>query len=295
MTAATKDNTLNGKTLYSGPFAAPKYLKSRSKLAKDGLKPGTDDPDAYVSWSDGSRAPYGVFDKNRAVPIPVAPNREQRYEDREAAVAWAASVLSAPNTLVVDTETTGLTGRVVELSAVAADGTRVLDTLVNPEGEPIEDGAREVHGITDEQVADAPTLADLSDKITALDGYTMIAWNGRFDQQALVRSFQGSGLGLPAWVSRSWHDAMLWHAQYVGEWDEGKGQYRWHRAGGSHRCAEDCDAVWEKVRQMNGNLPDSRTLQKARGVIEQQRAAGEYTSLTGDEAAAKIADMLFPR
>ena len=73
-------------------------------------------------------------------------------------------------TLYLDTETTGLSSsrgdRIVELAVVDDDGRTVIDTLVNPEREIPWDATR-IHGITDEMVAQAPTMEELWPAIEA--------------------------------------------------------------------------------------------------------------------------------
>lgn len=87
---------------------------------------------------------------------------------------------------VIDVETTGLTpghDRVVEISVVRVDpGEKprlVFDSLVNPH-RPM--AATEIHGITDEDVLDAPTFSDIGgDLIRSLDGSVVSAFNVYFD------------------------------------------------------------------------------------------------------------------
>jgi DNA polymerase III epsilon subunit family exonuclease len=74
--------------------------------------------------------------------------------------------------LIFDTETSGLSkqDRICEISIVVAKGLRVIrrfDAFINP-GVPIEESAAEVHGITDEQVRDAPTWDAVADQILPL-------------------------------------------------------------------------------------------------------------------------------
>ena len=76
---------------------------------------------------------------------------------------------------VVDVETTGLnprTDRILEIGIVTADGsgrpTGEWSSLVNP-GRPV--AATVVHGLTDADVADAPPIAEVLPRVTAL-----LAW-----------------------------------------------------------------------------------------------------------------------
>lgn len=100
---------------------------------------------------------------------------------------------------VIDFETTGLApglDRVVEVSVVRhdpAEGSRVvLDTLVNPR-RPIAD--TEIHGITDSDVADAPTFNEIAgDLVRALSDCPVAAYNVYFDIKFLASELQQVGL-----------------------------------------------------------------------------------------------------
>ena len=100
---------------------------------------------------------------------------------------------------VIDFETTGLTpgfDRVVEVSVVRLDpakGSRVvLDTLVNPR-RPV--AATEIHGITDSDVADAPTFNDIAgDLVRALSDCPVAAYNVYFDIKFLASELQQAGM-----------------------------------------------------------------------------------------------------
>ncbi len=100
---------------------------------------------------------------------------------------------------VIDFETTGLTpglDRVVEVSVVRlhpTDGPRVvLDTLVNPR-HPV--AATEIHGITDSDVADAPTFNEIAgDLVRALCDCPVAAYNVYFDIKFLTSELQQAGM-----------------------------------------------------------------------------------------------------
>jgi len=87
---------------------------------------------------------------------------------------------------VIDLETTGLVpgaDRVVEVSAVRAEARSeprlLLDTLVNPQ-RPV--AATEIHGIRDEDVADAPRFGEVAgDLIRAAAGTVIASYNVYFD------------------------------------------------------------------------------------------------------------------
>lgn len=101
--------------------------------------------------------------------------------------------------VIFDLETTGMSAvkdRIVEIAAVRVDidGDRTrFHSLVNPRMK-IPFYARKVHGISDEDVADAPTFSEVG--IQFLDfaaGSTLVAHNARFDLSFLQESLARSG------------------------------------------------------------------------------------------------------
>ena len=75
--------------------------------------------------------------------------------------------------LSIDTETTGFSkeDRIIEIAIVVQRGPVVLETfhsLVNPEGRSIGEGAYAVHGISDDDVANAPTFEEIKPRVLEL-------------------------------------------------------------------------------------------------------------------------------
>jgi DNA polymerase III subunit epsilon len=104
--------------------------------------------------------------------------------------------------LFFDLEATGVdpyADRIVEVAMFDWQGREVLNTLVNP-GVAIPEDATEVHGITDLDVADAPTIAQLAPEIErAVDGKILAGYNSvRYDTPLLDAELQRAGrTGLP--------------------------------------------------------------------------------------------------
>jgi DNA polymerase III epsilon subunit family exonuclease len=100
---------------------------------------------------------------------------------------------------VVDLETTGLTpgfDRVVEISVFKKEPGKssclAFDTLVNPR-RPV--SATEIHGITDEDVKNAPTFNDIAgDFVDTLSGCVVAAYNVYFDIKFLECELQQTGV-----------------------------------------------------------------------------------------------------
>jgi DNA polymerase-3 subunit epsilon len=100
---------------------------------------------------------------------------------------------------VIDFETTGLTpglDRVVEVSVYrlepGKDPYLAFDTLVNPQ-RPM--SATEIHGITDEDVLNAPTFSEITgDFVDSLSGCVVAAYNVYFDIKFLDFELQQAGI-----------------------------------------------------------------------------------------------------
>lgn len=111
--------------------------------------------------------------------------------------------------LALDLETTGLRSqvdRIIELALVRfgfdAEGALIeserMVTLVNP-GIPIPPQASAIHGIQDEDVAQAPSFASLAQDIASfVKGSILVAHNAMFDIGFLEMELAREGLLLPA-------------------------------------------------------------------------------------------------
>ncbi len=123
--------------------------------------------------------------------------------------------------VALDTETTGRDpekDRIIEFGCVvwrAGKVERRHNWLINP-GFPIPAEAQAVHGISDEQVADCPSFAELADEILeALEGAVPLAYNAEFDRNFLLAELRRCGPqlgGLPpaARPSVTWLDPLAW-------------------------------------------------------------------------------------
>jgi DNA polymerase-3 subunit epsilon len=141
-----------------------------------------------------------------------------------------ARAILAAEPVFLDTETTGLgsTDEVIELGIVDMDGTVLLSTLVRPTI-PIPAEATAIHGITNEMVADAPTIADLHEQLQALMADRLVViYNADYDLRMLKQSSGAHGLESPGLTVR-WWCAMRVYAEHAGEWNHKSGSYRWHK------------------------------------------------------------------
>lgn len=96
----------------------------------------------------------------------------------------------------VDVETTGVSaarGKVIEVAAIRVEDNQVVkefSTLINPEM-PISYQITQITGITDGDVADAPTFREIADDLlSVLEGAVLVAHNVRFDYSFLKQEFR---------------------------------------------------------------------------------------------------------
>lgn len=222
--------------------------------------------------------------------------RHQHDQDRAGAVAWTRELLYDPDSVaVLDSETTGMdpAAEFCELAVVDGNGYVLFDSLVQPDV-PVCAQAREVHGITDEDLADAPKFPELWPEFReALTGRQVVAYNAQFDRKVFDHVLKRHNLQ-PASVP-PWQCAMLQYAKYRGEWNEEKGDYRWPKLeGGDHTALGDARATLGVMREMAGSIdPESRrAAQKSvRGFLGrlEGRGAGELASEEQIEALEALA------
>lgn len=105
--------------------------------------------------------------------------------------------------IVLDTETTGLEPsqghRIIEIGCVELVNRKLTGRhyhqYIKPERD-IDEGAMEVHGITNEYLADKPVFKDIADEFMAfVDGAELVIHNAPFDVGFLNHEFNLLGLG----------------------------------------------------------------------------------------------------
>jgi DNA polymerase-3 subunit epsilon len=115
--------------------------------------------------------------------------------------------------IFLDTETTGLGQQdaIVEVAAIGADGTVLLDTLVEPLA-PIGEKAQAIHGIGDTDLKGAPSLAEVATRLRqCLEMADQVwAYNADFDRRLIWQSAALAGTAdlEGAAKTAAWHDLM---------------------------------------------------------------------------------------
>jgi DNA polymerase-3 subunit epsilon len=150
--------------------------------------------------------------------------------DRISAQEWARAILREPF-FILDTETTGVGKRdeIVQLGIIDHEGNTVMNTLIKP-NQSIPVGASDVHGIYDADVADAPSYADIYVQVSALlAGAPLVAYNMDFDWRMLLQTT--ALYQLPPIKTGTRHCAMKRYAQFWGDWNSYRNDYRWQKLG----------------------------------------------------------------
>jgi DNA polymerase-3 subunit alpha (Gram-positive type) len=145
----------------------------------------------------------GVAILNRDALLAPPGSREEARPDPLSLVDRQTPV-SQVDLVVFDTETTGVDDmihRLVELAAVKFRNGEVVETrswLINPE-RYIPEEAVNVHGISPDMVADAPTFARMHGEFDAfVEGCVLMAHNAAFDIRFMRREYLRAEAPAPA-------------------------------------------------------------------------------------------------
>jgi len=178
------------------------------------------------------------------------------------------SAIAETTFVAFDLETTGLNphaDRIVEVAAVRFRGAEVLGTrswLVHP-GIPVPEDAREVHGIGDEMLADAPSFPPVyGEFLEFVKGSVLLAHNAPFDVGFLRAEAVRRGASLP-------DNPVLDTLPLARSWFPGQPSYRLGRLveslslpqGTYHRALADSEHLMHLFLCGLGRLPPHATVE----------------------------------
>ncbi|WP_406351285.1 3'-5' exonuclease [Streptomyces sp. NBC_01635] len=252
------------------PKGAPSPLREYAKLAPPraavvrAFAQGLADRHGVRVWAWNS--PYSgrwELDWERVEEVPTEETVRRELAADPQAASYAAEIVLGPawgeitrearellqpgRAAVVDTETTDLFGRTVEIAVLdAATGKKLLDTLVNPGDAKISDGARWVHGITDEMVADARPFEKILPRLRQVTrGRIICAYSAEYDRTVVLKDVERAGKKpMHLEPKGNWYCLMQAYADWLGV-------RRWLRLGGGHRAAGDCEAARQVLIEMS--------------------------------------------
>lgn len=208
--------------------AAERGLLCKKELKALGLMPGPTTNRADTVWQ--GRSAYNVYAPADCVTYVRQPSQAllRRREVAREAAEWLCG-----DTVILDTETTGLAdAEIVEIAIIDTAGNVLLDSLVRPT-RPIPAEATEIHGITDEMVASAPTWAEIYPQYQAsVAGKAIVAYNAEFDAAMVEKTCRANGIEQPGKKTLrpagEWRCAMRLYARWSGE-KRDDGNLRWHK------------------------------------------------------------------
>ena len=245
----------------------PDTLMTRNQLNAAGYQTGRNlPPVAAVVYR--SKSPDGwlrLYDPAQATPKrPVSDDQRENLDRarqmarREYQCALVAQhLLDSPDTVILDTETTGLSAcEVVQVALIDATGQTLLDTLVKPERpERMFDRGRrglcahDIHGIHPDHLQDAPTFPEFWQQLCALvDDKEIVIYNAGYDLDVLES--QRIEHKLPKLAYRKSYCAMMLYSEYCGaRWRRGGYRYQ-PLPGGDHSALGDCVATLKIMQSM---------------------------------------------
>ena len=176
-------------------------------------------------------------------------------EARRSACAWARNLLNVPahHWIILDTETTGLdeNAEVIQIGVTDGAGNILMDNIACKPLRPIPLEATAIHHITNEMMENAAPFQSAWDTLTRIaDGKIAVVYNAAYDRRLLIQSASRLPMPEPLLPVR-WECAMLKHAEWVGEWNDYYGSFRWQKLrGGDHSALGDCIATLETIKKM---------------------------------------------
>ncbi|EFI4080044.1 3'-5' exonuclease [Escherichia coli] len=191
------------------------------------------DAEPVTFYKNGYGGKFGVYKISDCVPMKARstkpPSEKQKrarailavkakLNSKEAKTSSKAVRWLDENPLFLDTETTGLDdqAQIIELAISDAQGTILLETKLRP-SVSIDPEAEDVHGLTIEFLANAPTWPEVSDQVRKiLCGRALVIFNADFDTRMFRQT--AAAYGEPVeWVSElKTHCAMYLAAEAFG-------------------------------------------------------------------------------
>jgi DNA polymerase III epsilon subunit-like protein len=217
-------------------------------------------PDVWeVDWEriEGGPTKTDVTAAIQANPVVRRYRRDmQLHSAAGAAIRFARAMLEKDAAVILDTETVSLHGAVCEIAVIdACTGKTLLDTLVNP-GVPIEQGAFEVHGITDSMVT-APDVPDWKTVYKRLLRVTkdriVLAYNADYDRGVITSDCERHGVRRSRLADIGhWADVMVPRSDHAHS-------RRWLRNGGGHRALGDVEQTRQHLLRMTSPVTGKRS------------------------------------
>lgn len=136
--------------------------------------------------------------------------------------------IDVAETIVIDTETTGLNpekDELLQVSIISSDGRILFNSYIKPKEHMNWKSAEEINGITPQMVKNAPTIDDVMPQIMTIIKYAkvIIGYNVNFD----LGFIQTAGCSIPN--DTNIVDVMTIFARIYGEYSDYFRDYKWQK------------------------------------------------------------------
>ena len=188
----------------------------------------------------------------------MKPTEEQQKEHKVRAEEWAAERLADLQTVIVDTETTGLPSKdpdteICQLAVTDVKGKPLFCMLIKP-NKPMSTEVISIHGITNEQVVNQPTFSQVAKLISfVLEDKHIACYNADFDVKLLWSLYKKYDQPLPKIAGASC--VMDKYSEWVGDWNEKRNGFKWQRLPNlsgmpAHDAFSDCISTLKAMEMM---------------------------------------------
>jgi DNA polymerase-3 subunit epsilon len=195
----------------------------------------------------------------------MKPTSEEFQDYKAKATEWAQERLADPNTVILDTETTGLPSKdpdteVCQLSLTDTKGKPLFSMLLKP-NKPMSDEVIGIHGISNEQVQHQPIFPQVAKMIEfVLINKHVVCYNASFDVKLLWSLFKKYNQPVPRVSGITC--AMEKYSEWKGEWNGKKNSLRWHKLPNlsgmvAHDAYSDCISTLKVMELMAGKFNPS--------------------------------------
>lgn len=188
-------------------------------------------------------------------------NGHRNPEDFAVSVYWANKIIrNKDDYVILDTETTGLNKNdvVVQVGIIDVEGNTLLDSLIRPsQRKRIPKAATDIHGISIEDLTDAPPFHQVAVKIKeACADKTVVIYNSDYDIDLLDQTAEQEGVA-PINFANTFC-AMKLYSKFKGQWNSYYGEYRWQKLpSGDHSAVGDCQATLKLLQKMASVWPEN--------------------------------------
>ena len=181
-------------------------------------------------------------------------NKPRKVYDRIGAISWAQQILSNPDVVILDTETTGLmegpmanpNAEVVELAITSISGRTLHNSRFKPRYS-IPQRTTEIHGITNQAVKKSPKFSqEFSEILQKITGKIVICYNARFDEKVIANTCKLHELDPPEDVM--WECAMKVYKAY-----QAPNPWFSKLPNAKHSALSDCKATLKLIKSMSKN------------------------------------------